>query len=79
MRVLLNDAAMTNGQRIVTATVDGQRHEIPERWMMGYCAANQGAGVDDAIRHWHQQARLEAQSYGVRCNECGEYETACRC
>jgi hypothetical protein len=59
MRVVLNGADIINGQRIVTATVEGRRYEIPELWMIGYCQSHAEADSLNAVIAWHRQARLE--------------------
>lgn len=34
---------------------------IPDVWIMGFCTANKGATVQDAVDWWMYQKELEAQ------------------
>lgn len=51
----------------ITATVDGITHNIPESWIAGFCRGQGGLGqltAKDAIRHWHEQWKLEQTTAG---------------
>jgi hypothetical protein len=62
-RPVLNDVDVRQGQRVVTATVDGVRYQIPEAWLMGACATRT---PEEALHVWHEQAVLEARLYTPR-------------
>lgn len=48
---------------VLTATVDGVTHEIPEAWLVGFCRPRDDGGrrltASDAVRYWHWQWTLE--------------------
>jgi hypothetical protein len=44
--------------RTVTATVEGQRYEIPEMWLAG---ATRTRTYPEALQQWHEQAVAEAE------------------
>lgn len=54
-RNVLNDVEIRDGIRIVTATIEGTRYEIPEHWLMG---ATIHRSFDEALYLWHEQATL---------------------
>jgi hypothetical protein len=59
MRAQFNDVTVKTGARIVTATVDGCRYQIPEIWLMGMCRDGSRT-PEDAVGYWHQQSRMES-------------------
>ncbi len=52
--------------RMVSATVDGVKHEIPEIWLMGFTQTGHGKTVEDGVRYWHWQWELEQGEYAAR-------------
>ena len=51
--------------RMVSAIVDGQRHEIPELWLVGFTQTARGRTTEDGIRFWHWQWQLEQRAPGT--------------
>lgn len=47
---------MTKPLRMVTAKVDGRTYQIPEMWLIG---ASTHMTLEQAVRHWHEQALAE--------------------
>jgi hypothetical protein len=48
---------------VMVATVRGQRYEIPEIWVMGWCHGarlrHEPSSIADAVAFWAWQAELE--------------------
>ena len=48
--------------RIVTATVEGQKYQIPEMWLVGITSRrHEPMTYPEALNHWHQQAQMERE------------------
>ncbi len=66
-------------EEITSLVTDPSRHVELDQLLADYGVKDLSATLSALPSPYEVFDQAEANSYGVRCNECGQWETACSC